>query len=55
MIAKSIPINPLLTCKTVSKLKDRPPHKVNSPLLAPVISLLPSGVHCNKINNTKLN
>ena len=31
-------------CKIVSKLKVSPFHRVNSPLEAPVISLLPSGV-----------
>lgn len=35
----------LLTCKIVSKLNVSPFHNVNSPELAPVTSLLPSGVH----------
>lgn len=34
-----------LTCNMVSKLKVKPFHNVNSPELAPVTSLLPSGVH----------
>lgn len=32
------------TCKIVSKLNVKPFHNVNSPELAPVINLLPSGV-----------
>lgn len=36
-----------LTCKIVSKLNVRPFHSVNSPELAPVISLRPSGVHAS--------
>lgn len=34
-----------LTCRIVSKLKVNPFQRVNSPELAPVTSLLPSGVH----------
>lgn len=35
----------LHTCKIVSKLNVKPFHNVNSPELAPVINLRPSGVH----------
>lgn len=35
----------LLTCNIVSKLNVRPFHNVNSPELAPVTNLRPSGVH----------
>ena len=37
-----------VTCMMDSKLKEMPFHRVNSPLTAPVISLLPSGTHCGR-------
>lgn len=37
------------TCNIISKLKDWPFHRVNSPLWDPVIRRLPLGVHCEQI------
>jgi hypothetical protein len=36
----------------VSKLKVKPFHKVNSPLVDPVSTLRPSGVHCERIRRS---
>ena len=46
------------TCKMVSKLNVKPFHRVNSPLDAPVMRRLPSGVHCKnelEVNKLKFN